>query len=104
MACQWRAIVIIYNRAKAQGENKMKKVIEKIINRAKLNLKMRDANNQLAEQERELHHWKNATMYEGFADQFQSAFMEDVNIYGAIQDLDWMDACKELHRLADNYQ
>ena len=82
----------------------MKKVIEKIINRAKWNLKMRDANNQLAEQERELHHWKNATMYEGFVDQFQSAFMEDVNIYGAIQDLDWMDACKELHRLADNYQ
>ena len=26
MACQWRAIVIIYNRAKAQGEKIMKQI------------------------------------------------------------------------------
>lgn len=49
---------------------------------------MRDSNNSLAEQERELHHWKNVAMYENFADQFQYAFMEDVNIFGFIQGLE----------------
>ena len=82
-------------------EKNMKNVIERIIRNAKWNLQQRDANNKLAEQERELHHWKNASMYDNFADGFQKAFMEDVSIYGEIKELNWLDACKELHRLAE---
>jgi len=79
----------------------MEKIINELVKRAKLNLKNRDENLKLAVQEKEAHHWKSAQMYEGFSDMYQQAFMEDVTLYCKVMDLGWMDACRELHRKAD---
>lgn len=74
---------------------------EKIIERAKRNLRTRDEHAKMAYEEAEAHHWKSAREQESYQDCYQSQFLEDCTLFAFINGLDWMDACRILHQKAE---
>ena len=56
-------------------------------------------NLKLEDQEKELHHWKNAKLYGECVTEYNAEQREIIRMYGFIKDLDFMDACHELFDL-----